>query len=116
MRNRIYMETTVPSFLYEKRIEPDMAARQRWTREWWDHCRESYELFTSEATIEELERGDFPQRQDAPALAKMIPLLEMDEPVGEIAEAYIRHRVMPAEPIAMLSTWRCHPSINATFC
>ena len=33
---RIYLETTIFSFYYEVRTEPDMVARRHWTRQWLD--------------------------------------------------------------------------------
>ena len=39
MRRRIYIETTIHSFYHEVRTEPDIVARKRWTREWWDKER-----------------------------------------------------------------------------
>jgi len=39
-----------------------MAARRDWTREWWDQQRYHYELVTSLAVIEELEKGDYPTK------------------------------------------------------
>ena len=47
MKSSVYIETTIPSFYHEVRIEPDMVARRAWTREWWDDHRKDYELFTS---------------------------------------------------------------------
>ena len=40
----VYIETTIPSFYYEVRTEPDMVARRQWTRQWWDECRNLYSL------------------------------------------------------------------------
>jgi len=33
---RIYLETTVISFYFNARPEPEMVARQNWTRRWLD--------------------------------------------------------------------------------
>ncbi len=33
---RVYIETTIPSFYFEIRKEPEMVARRLWTRRWWD--------------------------------------------------------------------------------
>ena len=33
----VYIETTIPSFYYEVRTEPDMISRRRWKRQWWDN-------------------------------------------------------------------------------
>ena len=47
MRPSVYIETTIPSFYFEGRPEPEMAARRHWTRDWWDNHRSSYELLIS---------------------------------------------------------------------
>ncbi|WP_162501955.1 hypothetical protein [Sphaerospermopsis reniformis] len=36
MKSKIYIETSIPSFYYEIRTEPDMIARKEWTRFWWN--------------------------------------------------------------------------------
>jgi len=67
-RRRVYIETTVPGFYYEIRKEAEMIARREWTREWWDNQRQHYNLVTSLAVIEELEKGDYPIRSEAISL------------------------------------------------
>ena len=62
MKRRVYIETSIPGFYYEIRTESEMAARRDWTREWWDQQRYHYELVTSLAVIEELEKGDYPTK------------------------------------------------------
>ena len=47
MLAKVYIETTIPSFYFEVRIEPEMAARRGWTREWWDNHRDEYAPVTS---------------------------------------------------------------------
>jgi len=42
----IYVETSIPSFYYEVRAEPEMVARRQWTREWWQTARTRFELVT----------------------------------------------------------------------
>ena len=64
MKKRVYVETSIPSFYFEARSEPSMAARREWTRRWWNKSHEKCEMVTSEAVIEELSRGDFPARDD----------------------------------------------------
>ncbi|QSV69373.1 MAG: hypothetical protein HEQ20_12025 [Aphanizomenon flos-aquae KM1D3_PB] len=39
MKSKIYIETSIPSFYYEIRTEPDMIARKEWTRFWWNTVR-----------------------------------------------------------------------------
>ena len=63
MKPTVYIETSIPSFYYEIRTEPTLVARKAWTRQWWDHQRHDYILVTSEAVLEELERGDYPNKE-----------------------------------------------------
>jgi hypothetical protein len=52
---RIYIETTIASFYYEVRTEPEMVARRNWTRRWFEAARlGNDELVTSLAVEAEL--------------------------------------------------------------
>jgi len=127
MKPRVYVETTIPSFYHEVRADAENAARRQWTREWWDDHRARYELFTSAAVLDELEKGEFPQKSDSLALINSLPLLDIDEAIVDIVEAYIQHHVMPVDPagdalhLAMASfhkcdfllTWNCQHLANA---
>jgi hypothetical protein len=50
----VYIETSIPSFYFEPRTEPEMVARRLWTRHWWDTARTAFALVTSLAVVEEL--------------------------------------------------------------
>lgn len=127
MKKRVFIETTIPSFYFEVRTEPEMIARRAWTREWWDEHRHEYDLVTSEAVIIELENGDFPCKSDAMELLKQLPILETEESITDIVEAYIKHHVMPRDPAGdalhlavasshrcdFLLTWNCRHLANA---
>lgn len=127
MRPRIYVETSIPSFYFEKRDEPEMAARRIWTREWWAEAVQRYDLVTSVAVLDELGRGDFAARDDCLRLLDGLQLLAIDSPVTEIAEAYVAHHVMPKDPLGdalhlalasyhkcdFLVTWNCTHLANA---
>jgi predicted nucleic acid-binding protein len=126
MKTRIYVETTIPSFYFEVRREPEMAARREWTRRWWTQAREACDLCTSAAVIDELERGDFPSRQDCLGLIEALPVLAVEPPVLEIVQTYLDRHVMPADPVGdalhlalashhrcdFLVTWNCRHLAN----
>jgi predicted nucleic acid-binding protein len=128
MKPRIYVETTVPSFYYEVRDEPEMVARHDWTRQWWDRVRADCELMTSPPVVDELERGDFPSREECLRLIAPLPLLAVEPPVLEIVQSYIARQVMPKNPVGdalhlalasyhrcdFLVTWNCKHLANAT--
>jgi len=127
MKPVVYIETTIPSFYVETRPEPDMVARRQWTRQWWDAHRIAYDVVTSEAVIDELERGQHPQKAAALALLQAVLLLPIEPEMTEIIEAYIQHQVMPRDPVGdalhlaiasyhkcdFLLTWNCLHLANA---
>jgi hypothetical protein len=125
--SRVYVETSIPSFFFEERQQPDMVARRDWTREWWAAASATSELVTSIAVIEELERGQFGSKEDCLGLVAELPLLAIERPILEIVQTYIRHQVMPADPVGdalhvalaayhrcdFLVTWNCKHIANA---
>jgi hypothetical protein len=128
MAVRAYVETSIPSFYFEARPEPQMVARREWTREWWSRAMTvRTDLVTSLAVIDELEQGDFDARSDCLDLISGLPVLAIEAPIIEIVHAYIRHRVMPADPAGdalhlalasyhrceFLVTWNCKHLANA---
>jgi len=104
-----------------------MVARRDWTRDWWDNHRQDYLLVTSEAVLDELTRGDYPNQEKALLLINDTRLLEIDDPITEIVEAYVRHKLMPQNPLGdalhlalasyykcdFLLTWNCQHLANA---
>lgn len=126
-KSRAYVETTIPSFYYEVRTEPDVVARREWTRQWWSEATDRFELVTSVAVLDELAGGS-PERS-APRLALVndLPLLPIEEPIADIVQVYLLHKVMPADPAGdalhlalasyhkcdFLVTWNCRHLANA---
>jgi predicted nucleic acid-binding protein len=126
-RDLVYVETTIPSFFHTTRSGAEAQARRAWTRRWWAGAYERYTLATSEAVLLELRNGKYPSREAAVALIQELPLLEVTSAVAEIVEAYVQHRLMPADPsfdalhLALASyhkceflvTWNCQHLANA---
>jgi predicted nucleic acid-binding protein len=126
-RAQVYVETTIPSFYHTTRAGAEALARRAWTQRWWAGARERYSLVTSEAVLLELRSGKYPSREAALALAQELPRLEIVQAVAEIVEAYVQHRLMPADPsfdalhLALTSyhkceflvTWNCQHLANA---
>ena len=98
MIRKVYIETTIPCFYYEVRREPEMIARKNWTREWWDSHSNNFELVTSEAVLDELNSGDYPNKMKILSLIDNLSLLSVEEAIFDIVETYINHRVMPQDP------------------
>ena len=127
MKSTVYVETTIPSFYHEVRPDPDMVARRAWTRQWWDSNRHNYELVTSVAVLDELNRGSHPNKSAVLMLMDSLPLITIEPAAAEIVEAYIYHKVMPSDPVGdalhlalasyhkcdFLLTWNCLHLANA---
>lgn len=127
MNARIYVETTVPSFYYEVRDEPEKIASRDWTRRRWERAVSDCELVTSAPVVDELERGDFPKREECLRLIAPLALLAVEPAVLEIVQTYIARRVMPRNPVGdalhlalashhrcdFLATWNCKHLANA---
>ena len=59
MKPRLYIETTIPSYLVARPSKQlRLAADQEATKEWWELHRHEYELFVSEIVLVEVSRGN----------------------------------------------------------
>jgi hypothetical protein len=59
MKPRLYLETTIPSYLAARRSRDlRLAADQETTLQWWEAERHDYELFISQAVVTEVSQGD----------------------------------------------------------
>ena len=124
---RVYVETTIPSFYHEARTAPDIVARREWTRQWWDGASERYTLVTSPAVLDELGVGPPERSEQRLALVRDLPVLPVETAIADIVQAYISHKVMPADPAGdalhlalasyhkceFLATWNCRHLANA---
>jgi phosphopantothenate synthetase len=59
MKPRVYLETTIASYL-TARSSSDLllAAHQQLTMEWWTQHRQRFEVFVSDLVLLEVSRGD----------------------------------------------------------
>lgn len=127
MKQSVYIETTIPSFYYEMRQEPEMTARRHWTRQWWDHCAQRYHLVTSEGVIAELQEGKYESQAKAVDMIGDLPRLEVFDDIADIIDVYLANHLMPAERLGdalhlalasyhkcdFLLTWNCSHIANA---
>lgn len=86
---RTYIETTIPSYLAAK-VSRDIivAAQQQITNEWWDESHLKYELYISEAVLEECQAGDSEVSKKRLDYIKDLPLLKITDEVLQLAEVY----------------------------
>lgn len=127
MKPQVYIETSIPSYYYEIRKDPETIVKKQWTREWWDNYRHRYELVIGPTVMDELERGNYPTKENTLKLIEELPLLEVNEDIEKIVTEYISHKLMPQDPggdalhLALASyyhcqfllTWNCQNLANA---
>jgi predicted nucleic acid-binding protein len=123
----VYLETSIFSFYYDERQQPEIIARRNWTRAFWELCKVNYAMFTSAATLSELNRGSKSHKDDALALAQSLPSYDSTDEIKAIVEVYVRQLVMPRDPLGdalhlalasfhkcdFLVTWNCAHLANA---
>ncbi|HEY4213287.1 MAG TPA: type II toxin-antitoxin system VapC family toxin [Steroidobacteraceae bacterium] len=58
-RPKLYLDTTIPSYLTSRRSRNETIARRQWlTTVWWKIHREKFDVYISEYVIDEVKRGD----------------------------------------------------------
>ena len=124
---RVYVETSIPSFYYESRTEPEIVARRNWTRMWWADATGRYELVTSEAVIDEVGRGMADHAAQRLSLIRDLPLVPLETGIVAVVQTYLQHKLMPVDPTGdalhlalaswhkcdFLVTWNCAHLANA---
>ncbi len=86
MKARLYLETTIPSYL-ASRPSRDLiiAGHQQITREWWERWRDTFQLYLSQLVIDEVSAGDPAAARERLKTLRDLPLLDITPEVTELA-------------------------------
>ena len=111
MKPKVYLDATIPSYLHDDRevLHPFVEI----TRQWWADESGAYQLFVSNAVIDEVESGNYPRKADVLSTVRQLDVLPFEQAIVDIAEFYIEHRLMPqslrgdAAHLAYASYYRC---------
>ena len=128
MKPRVYLETTIPSYLTAW-ISRDlvMAGHQQTTREWWETRRADFQLFVSQFVIDEAGSGDPDASRRRLEMLVDVPLLDPGEKVYPLADELMKRVPLPPKAAAdslhiaiatihgmdYLLTWNCTHIANA---
>ena len=122
MTKRVYIETTIPSYLAALPSRGLIqAARQQITHEWWMNERQKYDLCISEIVLEEATAGDTEAVQRRLPFLQDLPLLDLTATVHDIATAIVDSGLLPraatrdavhiavssVHNVDILLTWNC---------
>lgn len=128
MKPRIYLETTVVSYLAARPTRDlVVAAHQQITCEWWETRRNQFELYVSQSVVREAGGGDAEAASLRLQVIAELPTLTATEEALKLAEALVARRALPpgAEEDALhvataaihgmdyLLTWNCRHIANA---
>jgi hypothetical protein len=129
MKPRLYLETTIPSYLtaWPSR-DLVRAAHQQTTREWWEERRAGYDLFVSEIVLDECQGGDPTAAEKRIEVVRNLPLLEETVEAVSLAKSLVREVPLPEQATAdslhiaisavhgmdYLLTWNCTHIANAS--
>ncbi len=128
MRQKVYIETTVISYLAARpSTNTIIAGRQVLTQEWWEQRRASFDLVVSELVFQEAGEGDSDAAQKRIAYISEIDSLSISSEAVLLAEALVTEGPIPQEyvedalhialcavnGIDFLLTWNCSHLANA---
>jgi len=128
MKPRLYLETTIPSYLtaWASR-DLIVAAHQQLTKDWWQIRRDVFEICISQFVVDEAAAGDPDAARDRLEILKSLPLLNISESVLLLASSLLRPDIIPEKAardaahiavsavhgIEYLMTWNCTHLANA---
>jgi hypothetical protein len=128
MRARVYIETSVVSYLTARPSRDVVAAgHQQTSLDWWERRRNDFDLVASLLVVNEARLGNPEMARRRLALLEGIPLLEVTEAAQQLAVAIVQKGLLPetAYPDALhigtaavhqvdyLLTWNCTHIANA---
>jgi hypothetical protein len=128
MPQRIYIETTIPSYLTARPSRDIIqAARQQLTYTWWESERHNYDLCISQMVLDEAAAGDAEAARRRLAVIADLPLLDLTGAVETLAENIMQANLLPASAsrdavhiavtavhqVTFLLTWNCRHIANA---
>src|SRR5919106_3975937 len=101
MKPKVYLETTIPSYL-TARPSRDLvtAAHQQITREWWDTRCHAFDLFVSQMVIDEASTGDPEAAARRLEVLAPLPLLDPRAEGANLAQALIEPVPLPVSAAA----------------
>jgi hypothetical protein len=125
---RIYIESTIPSYLVARPARDLLqAARQQITKDWWDLTRTRHDLFASRLVMDEIAFGETAMANRRLNIMTQVTLLEATEEAAEVTRKIMQSRLLPAKAegdaahialatvhkMDILLTWNCRHIANA---
>jgi len=128
MRPKVYIETSIPSYLTARPSNDLRAmANQNTTIEWWESCRPKFEIYISEFVVAEASQGHPEAATRRLTAIEKIPELDVTEKVRQLGRALVADGPIPkgaeidayhisvaaVNGMDYLLTWNCKHIANA---
>ena len=124
---KLYLETTIPSYIAARPSRDIVVlAHQQITQDWWDNCKEGYEMYISQIVIEEIISGDPSVANERFSLIEDFHVLDLTNDIEKLTSEYMeyfnfpKHTLRDAFHLAfsvgyemdILLTWNCKHLAN----
>jgi len=128
LQPKVYIETSIPSYLTARQSDDlRVAANQNTTLDWWETRRLNFDLFISEFVKAEASLGNPEFAQKRLEVLESFPMLNVTEAVRELARKLVSEGPIPDKAemdayhiavaavngIEYLLTWNCTHIANA---
>lgn len=123
----VYVETTIPSYLAaDPSRDLVTAAHQQITHEWWETARDRFEIYVSEAVLDEIREGDPKYAAKRMEIVADLDVLALSSDVDFLIREYAKGLVLTGPAVAdlphfayavaynmdYLVTWNCKHIAN----
>ena len=125
---RIYIESTIPSYVVARPARDLLqAARQQTTKDWWELKRHQHTLFTSQIVLVEIAAGETAMAQQRLEVLAGIAVLRVNEVAENLTLQILASGLLPAAAdrdaahialatvfeMDILLSWNCRHIANA---
>lgn len=127
MQPRIYIETTIPSYLVSKSSRDILVlTHQELSKNWWSRNKNLYSFYISDVVLEEISKGDAELAEKRMEIVKDLKLLAFTDEINVLALKYCEYLNLPKKAILdsmhlaysvfyeidFLLTWNCKHLAN----
>ncbi len=96
MKPKLYMETSVASYLAARTSkDPILAGQQASTRRWWNEKRRNYDIFLSKLVWQEASKGDKTAAERRLKLIRPFRWLQVTADALKVARALVAGKAVP---------------------
>jgi len=128
MSETVYIETSILGYLTARSTKDlILAANIEVTKDWWEFCRNTFILYTSEAVLDEVAQGDAEIAAQRLEILRDFPLLALNQTVQDLAAQFLARSSLPPKAkvdaihiaaatihgMDYLLTWNCKHIANA---